>query len=389
MHARPLLLALPLLFAALAALSAWSVPAVARAEGPLPLALVYNLTGGMASIDRPGLSGALLAVEQVNARGGVLGRQIKAVVVDGKSDVQTLRQAVAKAMETERPCAVVGLNDSTYAMAAAPPVMAAGIPMVTAGATWQGLPDLFGPNFFLVPFGDDDQARAMARFTVDTLGQKQVWMLSDLSHDFTRVLAANYRPVVEARGGVILDEAHYASGEKTFAAQMAAFKTLPKEPGAVFISSTPPDAPVSVPALRAAGFAGPVLSGDGFDTPLLDALPPDQAGTVYFATHVALDKDSPVVRDFVARYQERYGAPPDSAFAALGYDAVMLVASALERAGAPTPAALRLALGQTRDFPAVTGTITYPPGSRAPKKPVDIIRLENGRRSFAAEVAPE
>ncbi len=385
MHARPLLLALPVLMA----LAALFSPAVVRAEDPLSVALVYNLTGGMASIDRPGLSGALLAVEQVNARGGVLGRALKALVVDGKSDVQTLRQAVARTMETERPCAVVGLNDSTYAMAAAPPVMAAGVPLVTAGATWQGLPDLFGPNFFLAPFGDDDQARAMARFTVDTLGQKRVWMLSDLSHDFTRVLAANYRPVVTARGGEVLDEAQYASGEKTFAAQMAAFKALPKEPGAVFISSVPPDAPVSVPALRAAGFAGPVLSGDGFDTPLLDALPPAQAGTVYFATHVALDKDTPVVRDFVARYQERYGSPPDSGFAALGYDAVMLVASALERAGSPNPAALRQALGQTRDFPAVTGTITYPPGKRVPRKPVDIIRLENGRRSFAAEVAPE
>jgi branched-chain amino acid transport system substrate-binding protein len=386
MRARSLLLAFPVLVAALAALLA-SAPA--RAEGPIPVALVYNLTGGMASIDRPGLSGALLAVEQVNAGGGVLGRPLKAVVVDGKSDVQTLRQAVAKAMEGEKPCAVVGLNDSTYAMAAAPPVMAAGVPMVTAGATWQGLPDLFGPNFFLAPFGDDDQARAMARFTVDTLGLKRVWLLSDLSHDFTRVLAANYRPVVKARGGEILDEAQYASGEKTFAAQMAAFKALPKEPEAVFISSVPPDAPVSVPALRAAGFVGPVLSGDGFDTPLLDALPPDQARTVYFATHVALDKDTPVVRNFVARYQERYGAPPDSGFAALGYDAVMLVASALGRAGSTNPAALRQALGQTRDFPAVTGTITYPPGKRVPRKPVDIIRLENGRRSFAAEVAPE
>lgn len=371
------------------ALAALLVPAPARAKTPVTIALVYNLTGSMASIDRPGLNGALLAVDAVNAGGGVLGRPLKAVVVDGKSDVQTLRLAMSKVMEEEQVCAVAGLNDTTFVMAAAPPVMAAGVPMVTAGATWQGLPDLFGPNFFLAPFGDDDQARAMARFTLDTLGIRRVWLLSDLTHDFTRVLAANYQQGFTARGGEILDEAQYASGEKTFNAQMAAYKSLPGAPGAVFISSVPQDAPVSVPALRAAGFQGPVLSGDGFDTPLLDALAPEQAGTVFFATHVALDKDAPVVRDFVQSYERKYGAAPDSGFAALGYDAVMLLASALGRAGSDAPVAVRKALGETRDFPGVTGTISYPPGKRVPKKTVDIIRLENGQRFFAAEVAPE
>ncbi len=389
MRMRPGLLALcalPVLLS-LAALSPAVAPALA-AE-PIVLGLVYNLTGEMASIDQPGLNGALLAVEAVNAKGGVLGRPLSPVMVDGHSDTHALSLAMAKFMADERPSAVCGLNDTTFVLAAAPPVLAAGVPFVTAGATWQGLPDLLGPGFFLAPFGDDAQAQAMARFTARTLKAKNVWVLSDLSHDFTRGLATDYIKEYVATGGQVLDEIRYATGETTFAAQTAALKTLPRQPEAVFLSAVPQDVPTAIPALRAAGYQGPILSGDGLDTPLLDALPAEQAGTVYFSTHVALDKKTPRVSGFVSDYAARYGAAPDSGFAALGHDAVMLVVAAMQRAGSAEPEAVRAALSQTRNFEGITGTITYPPGMRVPKKPVDIIRLENGRRSFAAGVNPE
>lgn len=378
-----LLLALCLLLAALAG------PAAAETQPPLVIGLVYNLTGDMASIDLPGMKGADLAIHRINEAGGIAGRLLEAAKIDGQSNVTAIRKAVTSLMATRAPVAVCGLNDTTLAMAAAPPVMAAGRPLVTAGATWQGLPEMFGPNFFMVPFGDDAQAVAMARFASEHLRSAEAVILGDQGHDFTRILSTFFRKGFQARGGLILDEIPYTPSMGGLGSQMQAFKALPRLPDAVFAATAPGDVPRVLTALRGASFRGPVLSGDGFDTPLLDALAPDLAGTVYFATHVALDKPTPAVQAFVRAYQDRYGSPPDSAFAALGYDAVMLVADALRRAGSDDPAALRAALAATRDFPGVTGTISYPAGSRVPRKPVDIIRLQNGTRTFAAEITPE
>jgi branched-chain amino acid transport system substrate-binding protein len=142
---------------------------------------------------------------------------------------------------------------------------------------------------------------------------------------------------------------------------------------------------MAVKQVRALGFSGPILSGDGFDTPLLAQEAGADARGVFFSTHVAFDAPNPRVRKFVAAYKARYGVAPDSAAAALGYDTLRLIADASRRRG---KGSLRDAIGATRSLPGVTGSISYAKGSREPQKPITIVEVVDGKPAFRELIAP-
>jgi branched-chain amino acid transport system substrate-binding protein len=133
----------------------------------------------------------------------------------------------------------------------------------------------------------------------------------------------------------------------------------------------------------------PILSGDGFDTPLIGEVAGENADDVYYSTHASLENPDPKVQGFVTAYQAEYGRPPENAFAALGFDMMMQIADAIERAGSAEPQAIRDALAETQGFQGVTGIIGYEPGQRKPNKSVTIIRVQDGVYSFVTEVVPE
>lgn len=364
-------------------------PAEPAGEQPIKVGGLYNVTGGMSSIDAPGLNGMKLAAKEINAADGVLGRPIEIVAIDGKSDQTTVTNAVSEMIEVHEVVVIGGLNDSTFALAAGPIAQQAGIPFVTAGATLPTLPEQIGEYFFMVPFGDDAQAFAIADYAIDELGTKTAWMLVDQAYDFTTALAKFFKQRFTERGGEIVLEDTYQSGDTDFSAQIARLKALDPQPDALFVSAIPNEAGITTKQIREAGLAQPILSGDGFDTPLIAEVAGDLADDVYYSTHASLDNPAPKVQSFVEGYEEEYGRPPENAFAALGYDMMNLIADAIEQAGSAEPDAIRAALAQTEGFDAVTGTITYPEGQRKPVKSVTIIQVQDGEYSFAAEFVPE
>jgi branched-chain amino acid transport system substrate-binding protein len=147
----------------------------------------------------------------------------------------------------------------------------------------------------------------------------------------------------------------------------------------VFVAAVPDEAGVIVKQIREAGLTLPILSGDGFDTELVTETPgPKLADGVYFSTHTFRGDARPRVERFIADYRAEYGVAPESAFAALGYDAVMLLADACRRAGKGDTQTLQQALRGTRHFEGVTGKIDYSRKSGVPKKGVSIIGVTGG-----------
>ncbi|MDW8070287.1 MAG: ABC transporter substrate-binding protein [Anaerolineae bacterium] len=363
-------------------------PAAPTGE-PIKIGGMYNVTGGMSSIDAPGLNGMKLAAKQINEAGGLLGRPVEIVAIDGKTDQTAVTNAVSEMINVHKVVAIGGLNDSTYALAAGPIAQAAGIPFVTAGATLPTLPEQIGDYFFMTPFGDDAQAYAVAEFAVKDLGAKTCWMLVDQAYDFTTALAAFFKERFTALGGEIVLEDKYQSGDTDFSAQIARLKALSPQPDVLFVSAIPNEAGITTKQIREAGLTQPILSGDGFDTPLIAEVAGENADEVYYSTHAALDNPDPKVQNFVKAYKEEYGRAPENAFAALGYDMMMLIADAIKRAGSAEPKAIRDALAETKDFQGVTGVISYEPGKRVPKKSVTIIKVQDGVYSFVKEFTPE
>ena len=148
------------------------------------------------------------------------------------------------------------------------------------------------------------------------------------------LLARYFRERYTELGGDIVGEDTYAGGTLDFSDQIARILALPALPDMLYISAGPDDIGRLVKQLREAGIHAPIVGGDGYDTPLLLQVAGAAADNTYFTTHAFLDatQGTPAVRQFIADYQAEYGAPPDTAFAALGYDAVMLIANAIERA---------------------------------------------------------
>ena len=359
----------------------WSLLLVFPALGAetIKIGALYNLTGGMSSIDAPALNGAKLQAKLINEKGGLLSKELEVIGIDTKTDQKAAATGAKKAL-ANGVVAGIGYGDTTFVMAAAPLFQQKGVPFVTSGATHPMLPKWVGDYMFMTPFGDDDQSFAIADYSVNKLGAKNVVVWTDNSMDFTKALSKFYKQRVKELGGNVVLEDFFMMGDKDFSAQIARLKNASPKADAVFISAIPNEAGLTVKQIREAGLNLPIVSGDGFDTELVTSVPGDKlANDVYFSTHTYREDNRPAVVAFVAAYEKEYGRPPENAFAALGFDAVGLIANAIQRTGSTDGKSLRAALAGTQGFKAVTGEITYSRPGGVPMKGVSIIRVHDGK----------
>src|SRR3954453_665212 len=364
-------------------------PAAAPAGDPIKLGAPYNLTGGYASIDNPAANGSRLAVKEINASGGALGRPLEIIIEDGKSDVPTITSVAKKLVDEDGVDVMAGLTDTSYMLAAGPVAQEAGIPFLDVGGT-APLITTVGDYIFMLPFGDNVQAAVSAEFAHEQ-GWKTAALLLDEAMDYTKFLAKYFKDrfTMEDIGGQIVSELSYSMGDTDFSSQLTEFKNLDPQPDFIFISANPGEIGTIVRQARDLGPPMPIVGGAGYDTPLLAELGGDAATNVYFTTHQGIYDKTPVSEAFNAAYQAEYGKPPEAVFAALGYDGIKLMADAITRAGAIDGAAVRDALAATQGFEGVTGTISYEPGSRIPSKSVALIEVTDGKNELLKIVVPK
>jgi branched-chain amino acid transport system substrate-binding protein len=364
--------------------------ALAQDKDPVKIAALYNLTGGMSSIDAPALNGAKLRAKQINEAGGVLdGRMIEILAIDTQTDQVEAAKGAQKAL-SEDVIAGIGYGDTTYTMAAAPLFNGKGVPFVTSGATHPMLPHWVGECMFMTAFGDDDQSYAIADYAIDTLGAKKIAVWTDQSMDFTKGLSRYFKERVEARGGEVAGEDSFMMGDTDFSAQIARLQNMDPKPDAVFISAVPSEAGLTVKQLREAGVTMPIISGDGFDTELVATVPgADLANDVYFSSHTYRADDRPIVTDYIKAYNAEYGRDPENAFSPLGYDAVTLVVEAIKRAGSAEPGDVCNAMKDTQGVEGVTGEISYARDNMVPPKDVAIIGVKNAEFTLLETWKPD
>ena len=198
-------LVLPLV--ALAACADAPTPAKAT-PAPVRIGAIYNLTGDQSSLDSPSLDGARLAVERINARGGLLGRRVELLERDGQTNEADVRRAAAS-LVASGVSAIVGLSDTDQVLAAAPIAARAGVPFVTSGATSPRLPRQVPDWLFLACFGDNAQAAASAQYATDQLGARTAAVVYDRDLEYTRLLAKYFQRSFRAQGGQVVVTADY------------------------------------------------------------------------------------------------------------------------------------------------------------------------------------
>jgi branched-chain amino acid transport system substrate-binding protein len=357
----------------------------------IKVGMIYNMTGSQASLDAPSANGAKLAVKEINAAGGILGKKVDLVAYDGKSDAATIANSATQLTQTDKVVAMFGFSDSDMVMAAAPVAAKAGIVFVTSGATSPKLPDQVPDMLYLACFGDNVQAAAGAEYAFDTMKAKTVYLLIDKGMEYTLLLGKYFKERFVELGGKIVLEDTYQGGDKDFSAQITKLKGQKAQPDLLYIAAGPDDVGTIVKQFRDSGVKKPIMGGDGYDTPLLVQVAGAGAENVYFTTHSLMDSSlgTDAVKKFIASYQAEFKNPPENAFAGLGYDTMKLIADAIKRAGSADPKAIRAALQGTKDLPGVTGAITYQAGSRIPQKGVTVILVKDGKFTLAQEVVPQ
>jgi branched-chain amino acid transport system substrate-binding protein len=351
---------------------------------PVAIGAVYNLTGAQAALDVPSAQGAQLAVDEANRHGGVLGRRVQLEVADGETNTTVVGMKTAALLQhfPSMP-GLIGLSDTDMVLAAAPVAAASGRLFLTSGATSPQLPAQVGGDLFLACFGDNEQAAAGAEWVYGERAARSASILYSTSASYTVLLQGYFRTRFEQLGGQI-------ASVQTYTPQDLSAETIAGVAPAdvIYLSAQPDDALAAAQLLRAAGLSTPILGGDGLDSSLWEAHA--EITDVYFTTHadVSAGNPDPQVVAFRAAYAQAYPNSPPDAFAALGYDAARLLMAAIDAAGTDAPGAVRTALASTRDFPGVTGTISYAPGNPIPSKSVTILEVDHGVRRFVEQLVP-
>ena len=362
----------------------------AQAAEPITVLAPFNLTGPQAVLGAPCYKGAELAVEKLNAAGGVLGRPIELIPIDTASDVSRTTNELESELERyPSATAGIGYTDSTYALDAGRVFQKAGIPFITPGATAPDLPQQVGSGMFLAAYGDDAQALAMAQYAWNELKLRHVALWVDESSVYTRTVGGFFEEFFRNLGGTV-DRRNFAAGVTDFGDWIAAFKEAEPKPQAIYGASMPRSAVSLIEQVRNAGVDVPLLSGDGWDDEaIVEASKRNGIENVYFTTHLFLGVDTPGMKEFGEAYKQKFGSPPPNAFAPLGFDSVNLLAAAIERAGSTQPDAVRTALANTRDFEGLAGNIAYSPGKRVPDKAVAVIKINDGDETLVWTGVPQ
>lgn len=367
-----------------------ALPMVETVKGPIDpenasgqtvkIGAVYNLAGSQSPLDLPSARGARLAAKQINAAGGIDGKQIDLILCDGRSDSAKVSEC-AQSLIRENVSAMVGLSDTDMLQAAVPVSSSAGIPFLTSGATSPALAEEYD-SLFLACFGDDVQAAAGALYAYKNMGLKDCALLVDGDMEYAILLSGYFKDKYRDLGGEIVMEA-FINGSNMSRLSQAVEEA---GPDMIYLAAGPDQAGDVIQALRSSGIRVPVFGGDSFDSADLRRA---GTGTIVFSTHALLDDNSSRTIEFEEAYRAEYGNSPENAFAALGYDAVRLLGEALDAANSSHPQAIQAALGNISDFQGVTGGISYGSGRRVPEKDVTMITLFDGEIAGWEAVRPE
>jgi branched-chain amino acid transport system substrate-binding protein len=350
----------------------------------------FALTGAESALDLPAANGAKLAVKQINAAGGVNGAQIELIVHDSKYDMAVTAQTAKQFVEQDKVPLFIGYTDTDSVLASGPTFQNAKIPFITVGATSPKIPTQVGDMMFLACFGDNVQAAVGAEYSYKTFGHN-AYFLWDKGIEYTTLLGAYFKARFTELGGTIALEDSYADDATDFSAQITKIKALSPQPDFYYVAAMPYNIGPLVKQFRDAGITGPIVGGDGYDTPDLISVAGAAADNVFFTTHALMDATGGTdgIKKFMADYKAEYGHDPENAFAALGYDTINLLVDAIKRAGSTDSAAVKAAIEATKDFQGITGAITFSADSHVPQKGVTVIAVKGGKFTLGAELVPE
>jgi branched-chain amino acid transport system substrate-binding protein len=343
-----------------------------------------SLTGKEAAFGQSSHKGTVLAIETINAAGGVLGQKIELLTEDNQSKPGESTTAVRKLISRDKIVALLGEVASSRSLEAAPIAQGAHIPMVSPSSTNPKVTQI-GPYIFRVCFIDPFQGAVLAKFALNSLHARRIGVLSSVSSAYSVGLTKYFAEPYAAAGGMIAIEQKYSEGDKDFKAQLTAIRAAGVE--AIFVPGYYTEVALIAKQARELGLTIPLFGGDGWEAPQLLEIGGTAVEGCFYSTHYSPENPAPMVQEFVKAFQARWGGETPDAMAALGYDSALVLVDAIKRAGSTDGARIRDALAATRDFAGVTGATSMDADRNASKAAV-IVAIKDGRFRFLQTAAP-
>jgi branched-chain amino acid transport system substrate-binding protein len=361
------------------------------AAEPVLIGGALALTGINAYVDEPALRGIQLAVDEINAAGGILGRTVEFVNLDSKSDPVTSSNVGVQLAERGAD-AIIPAADFDMGGPACREAQKAGIVCIstTASSPLFGS-EALGDKVFTLSMWNTTMGATAAEYAYKTKNWTKAWVVTDTFIDYTTSLSRYFIAQFKSLGGTVLFEDTYTQGAQDFSAQLARIQASSDTPDFIYVSSYMPDLGTIIRTIREAGIDTPIVGGDTYDDPgLFEAVGADYGNEVYFVTHGFLSPDSnPRVGDFITSYKAKYGKDPEALWIMPGYDVVYVLKTAMEKAGTTDGAAVAKAM-EDMEFDNLTGHIDWSDaaGGHMPSKAAAMVLLQNGEPQFIGWVTP-
>ena len=357
----------------------------AEAEEELVIGAAIAKTGWAAPYDSPVLDGFAVAMEEINAAGGLGGTyQIRLVVADNRSD-NAQNAIITQDLIDQGVQLLIVSCDSSMVHATAQLIIDAQVPAISTCSSSPTLP-VTGQGFvFANAVTDNVQGAAQASYAYDS-GYRTAFLLQSPDIEYTR-MPTYFAEAFETLGGEVVGEGTYALGQPDFSAEVTKIKQMDPAPDVIVTSAFEPDFPAFIRQLRGAGVMIPVIAGDGIDSPTTFAMGETVEGVVYTSSGFS-EPGSPMA-DFEAKFEAMYDRPSETIMDPLGYDLAQIVDAAVTAAGTNDPVAVRDAMAELENVQGATGVISYKGGNGTPTRPVAIIKIVDGKRELVSRELPD
>lgn len=351
--------------------------------GPIKIGEVGSMTGNEATFGTSTHNGLMLAVKEVNAKGGINGRKVEVISLDDQGKPEEAATVVTRLITQDKVVAIIGEVASSRSLAMAPIAQKYKIPMVSPSSTNPKVTEV-GDYIFRVCFLDPFQGTVMAKFAAETLKVKKVAILRDVKNDYSVGLANFFTENFKKMGGEIVADISYSANDIDFKSQLTAIRT--KKPEAIFVPGYYTEVGLIGRQARELGIKAPLMGGDGWDSPKLLEIGGQALEGSYFSNHYSAEAASPQVKEFAAKYLAEYKVESDG-LSAMGYDAGLVLFDAMKRAKSSSTKDVRDALAATKNFTAVTGNITIDSKRNAVKSAV-VLKVSKGAFKYSTTVNP-
>jgi len=351
--------------------------------GTIKIGANYELSGAVASYGSDSLKGLKMAIDEVNASGGVLGKKLQIVSKDNQSNPSQAMSIEESLMSQDKVAVVAGPATSGGFQACIPVAERHGIPIISSSATSDKNITLnsqgkVNSEVFRTCFTDSYQGKVMADFASKKLNAKTAVVYADNSSDYGKGLSAAFQAQFKKDGGTIIAVDAYMSGDQDFNAVLTSLKAKPFD--VMFVPGYYQEAGLIIKQARALGMNQPILGADGFDSPQLAQIAgAANANKIYYSDHYSSLDKSTAVQNFIKDYKGKNGGQQPSAFVAMGYDLGKYIAATIKRAGTTDPKKLTDAFASTQNFSGVTGTFSVSSTHDVIKSAV-VIEMENGNQ---------